>query len=70
MKRAKFEIAEEVKTKHGIYRVIRNTKTGEHVWTTVSRNGYVTTGNRPVKVHENCTKGAKAALKVLQACFG
>lgn len=60
-------IIRQVKTKHGRYEIVKNTKTGEMFWRVIARNGYITASGHGLNSVRACVKGTAATENVLYA---
>lgn len=60
-------ILRQVKTKHGRYEIVKNTKTSEMFWRVVARNGTITASGQGLNSIRACIKGAGATERVLYA---
>lgn len=68
MKKASYTTVKKVKTKSGIFTVLKN-KDGSYLWSVTAPNGMVTCVSSPVKVLTNVEKNARSVIKSLTAVF-
>jgi len=58
-------ILRQVKTKHGRYEIVKNTKTGEMFWRVIARNGTITAHGGGLNSIRACNKGACSTERTL-----
>lgn len=63
-------VVKQIPTGHGKFQILRDARTRQYFWRTISKNGAITAGGRGLNSVKACLKGASATQYVLNTLVG